>query len=128
MLPEPAMTYLDDDRWRLDSDICVTSRGVTLCVAAGFTTDLASIPRVLWDVIAPFELSSIAPTVHDFLYQHGGRIVTRTTSGLNLTRTFTRAQSDSFLLDLMEQEDVPAWRRNPAYYAVRCFGGAAWQP
>ncbi len=37
-------------------------------VAAGFVTDLASIPRPLWAVIAPFGLHAAAAVVHDYGY------------------------------------------------------------
>ncbi len=131
MLPEPAITR-DDARglWRVDEDVIAFSRGYTLIVPKDFETDLASIPRVLWNVIAPFDLSCVAPIVHDWLYQHGGTIETQVQSAticLRHPRTFTRADADAFLLDLMTQEDVPAWRRQSAYWAVRLFGGSSWQ-
>lgn len=125
-IPEPEITYLEGDHWRLERELLVVTRGSLLVVPAGFTTDLASIPRALWTVIAPFELSCVAPIVHDWLYQHGGRIETRHAT-LRLMRTFSRADADAFLLDLMEQEAVSVWRRWSAYHAVRLFGASSWQ-
>ncbi len=124
MLPEPKLTR-DDTRglWIVDKAMTVPADGYTLVVPQGFETDLASVPRSLWPLIAPFELSCVGPIVHDFLYQHGGLAFTLT--GLH---RFTRAESDGILLELMTQEQVPAWRRQAAYYAVRLFGGTCWQP
>lgn len=131
MLPEPAITRDDTNGlWRLDEDVIALSRGYTLIVPAGFETDLASIPRLLWNIIAPFELSCVAPIVHDWLYEHGGVIETQVQSAticIRHPRTFTKADADLFLLDLMTQEGVAAWRRNAAYYAVKWFGESAWQ-
>jgi hypothetical protein len=41
-------------------------------IPAGFVFDLASVPRVLWWLIAPFELSIVAPLIHDWLYRVEG--------------------------------------------------------
>ena len=40
---------------------------------AGFEFDLSTIPRIFWPLIGPFELSIVAPLLHDFLYTHGGK-------------------------------------------------------
>lgn len=83
-----------------------------IVVPEGFTTDLASVPRFLWAVIAPFDLSIEAPVVHDWLYRNGG-----------LGRS--RAECDRLFLELMEERGVPFLRRRSAYYAVRLFGARA---
>jgi hypothetical protein len=130
-LPEPAITR-DDARglWIIDEELVIPSRGYHLVVPKGFETDLASIPRLLWPCVAPFELSCVAPIVHDFLYQHGGQITTRH-EGVDVivdaVRSFTKSDADLFLLDLMQQEHVPAWRAWSAYYAVKWFGHSSWQ-
>lgn len=84
-------------------------------VPAGFECDLASVPRVLWPIIAPFELSPAAAVVHDYLYRNGGFGV------------ITRKGADDILAQIMEEEGVPAWKRRAAYSAVRLFGGRAWK-
>lgn len=128
---EPPITYLDDGiNFRLDEEICVYSRGFTLVVPKGRVSDLASIPRVLWNEVAPFQLSIIAPFVHDELYRHGGEITVRShgpTTLIDSQHTFTRADADAFLLDLALQQGVSPFRAHAAYYAVRCFGGSSWQ-
>lgn len=132
MLPEPPLTYNDTTgMWTVDAEVCVPSLGYCLVVPKGFVTDLASIPRVFWSEIAPFQLSIAGPLVHDWLYEHGGQIATRVQGQrirVDQTHTFSRAQADAFLRDIAEQHGVPAWRCNAAYYAVRWFGASNWQP
>jgi len=130
-LAQPAITQtsVTPTRWRLDQDLVVSSRGWTLVVPAGFLTDLASIPRFVWWLIAPFELSIAAPIVHDYLYTFGGKI--RATTDGNITApggymTFTRSQADAFLYDLAAADGVWWWRRWLAYKAVRWFGARYW--
>jgi hypothetical protein len=81
-------------------------------IPKGFRSDLASIPRCLWWLIAPFELSIQAPLLHDYLYKRG---------------RLRRRVVDRVFLGLMESEGVPRWRRNAAYLAVRLFGAPAYQ-
>lgn len=132
MTREPPITYNDDDTWTLDAEFSVQSRGYSLVVPQGFVTDLASIPRPFWSEIAPFELSIGAVVLHDWLYQHGGRILCRNVPLPNggqiaaAPLTFTRADADAFLRDIAAQFGVSLWRRNAAYYAVRLFGGRCW--
>jgi hypothetical protein len=99
--------------WILLEDFTYTDNYYHIKVPKGFKTDLASIPRFFWRLIAPFELSLAAPLVHDYLYRHGGNVP----SG-----NFTRSDADWFFLSIMREERVPAWRRWAAYVAVRLFG------
>lgn len=120
-MESPSITYdVEMGKWVCTEDypIRVTNRlGIylDLLIPDGYITDLASIPRLLWRIIAPFELSIAAPLVHDFLYQNGG------------CRTFTRSDVDLIFLWIMEKEGVVWWRRNLAYPAVRVFGGSHWK-
>jgi hypothetical protein len=83
-------------------------------IKAGFKFDLASIPRFLWSIIAPFELSVEAPLVHDYCYKYPDKFC-------------TRKQADKFFRDIMKREGVPYWKRVVAYRAVRMFAGAVWE-
>lgn len=91
-----------------------------IIIPGGFECDLSSVPRVLWWLIAPFELSIKAPLVHDFLYKAGGFLPV---SG----ETLTRKDVDELFLRIMREEQVAGWRSCAAYTAVRLFGGKAWQ-
>ena len=101
----------DTKRWRLENT--VTIEGVRIPV--GFEFDLASIPRLLWPLIAPFELSIGAPLLHDYLYVNRG------------LGQFTRKQVDKMFRKVMKDEGIWAWRRWPAYAAVRLLGFLAWR-
>jgi hypothetical protein len=123
-LPPPVLTYIGDDRWRLEADYTYQDGDHRITVPAGFEFDLSSVPRAFWSLIAPFELSITAPLLHDFLYQYGGRPPPGT---VEPPRTYTRREADQLFRAVMEREGVPAWRRLPAYAAVRAFGRRAWR-
>ena len=121
-LPEPVVSY--DERsatWLLERGYSVIALDCLLRVPVGFRTDLASIPRWLWPIVAPFELSLAAPIVHDFLYSHGGRTHV-------LSVTLDRPTVDRIFYELMRRDGVWWWRRALAYRAVRLFGAKHWKP
>ena len=80
-------------------------------IPKGFASDLGTIERWLWWLIAPFELSIIAVLIHDYLYRNG---------------IGTRAWADWIMLYLMKQNHVKWWKRKAAYAAVRAFGRGSW--
>lgn len=90
----------------------VGSGQLRITVPAGFVTDLATVPRVLWPLMAPYGKHQLAAIVHDYLYQCVGDV--------------SRFLADAIFRDLMAHLDVPLWRRVLAYYAVRFFGGRHW--
>lgn len=123
-LPAPVISYLGDRGvWRLDQPYSVTVDDHHIRIPAGFEFDLASVPRPLWCLIAPFELSIAAPLVHDFLYQNAGELPE---GAVEPYVTYTRAEADRLFLELMRREGVPVCRRLLAYAAVRLFGSFAW--
>jgi hypothetical protein len=123
-LPPPVLTYLGGRHWRLEADYTYHDGPTVITVPAGFRFDLSSVPRALWSVIAPFELSIVAPLLHDFLYESGGR---PPDVSIDPPRSYTRAEVDRMFLEIMEKEDVARWRRRLAYSAVRAFGRGAWR-
>jgi hypothetical protein len=86
----------------------VTSLGI-ITTPAGFITDLASVPRILWPAYSPFDdyLESAIP--HDWGYSP-------------LNDRFTRRQIDDMMLELMFNSGVSARRRHAVHTAVRRFG------
>ena len=80
-------------------------------VPAGFVTDLASVPRVLWSILPPHGRYAKAAIVHDYLYDYG---------------IGTRKRADDIFLEGMEVLGVPKWRRYVMYWAVRMFGRGAY--
>ena len=84
-------------------------------IPAGFESDGASVPRLLWGVVFPRDdrNAMFAAIFHDFLYRtHPGR--------------WTRSEADDTFLYLLEQGGVSWIRRTRAYIGVRLFGGSSW--
>lgn len=91
----------------------VTPGGFAVYVPAGFVTDYASIPRLLWRIAPPAHGRHIwAAVLHDWLYR---------TPGINVTR----AQADGVFLDAMKTSNMSLWKRQAIYRAVRMFGGSS---
>lgn len=122
-LPPPVITSPSVGRWRLERAYTYRDGATAITVPAGFEFDLSSVPRLFWPLIAPFDLSIVAPLLHDFLYRHGGDPPAGSTEP---PRTYERGEVDRMFRTIMEAESVPAWRRVLAYLAVRAFGGSAW--
>jgi hypothetical protein len=126
-LPPPVLTYLTDRRlWRLERhyDYRDVEGARDIRVPVGFLFDLSSVPRPLWWLIAPFDLSIVAPLIHDFLYRYGG---SPPGNAVTPPHAYSRAEADRLFRTIMEQEGVARWRRVAAYAAVRAFGGGGWR-
>lgn len=78
-----------------------------VCVPAGYITDLASVPRVLWNVFPPHGKYAKAAIVHDYLYSNA---------------IGSKLWADKVFLEAMAVLGVPRWRRWIMYFAVRLFG------
>ncbi len=123
-LPPPILTYLVEEQcWRLEQSYRYQDDAYFITVPQGFKFDLASVPRVFWGLISPFDLSIVAPLVHDFLYHHKGD---PPEEAVDPPRMYTRKASDVLFKRIMKQEGVWRWRRQLAYTAVRLFGGGSW--
>jgi hypothetical protein len=83
-------------------------------VPAGFITDGASVPRIFWNIFAPFGDYFCAAIIHDFLYSKHNR-------------HRHRAECDLIFLEAMEAAGVPWLRRRLIYRAVRLGGWAAFK-
>jgi len=71
-LAGPLLTYLGGKNWRLEAAYPYRDAASVITVPDQFVFDLSSVPRALWWLIAPVELSVVAPLLHDFLYRYGG--------------------------------------------------------
>ena len=81
-------------------------------IDAGFVTDLASIPRCLWNLFPPFDPEYRAAAIlHDGLYA---------------AELLPRSQCDWTLLCAMQAQGNNWLKRNIFYCAVRLAGGAVW--
>jgi hypothetical protein len=104
-----------------DSDIlCAGLRmgdswGSRICVPKGFTTDFASIPRPLWNIVggpADGKYRKIA-VVHDYLYR--------------TKMLATRYQADQVLLEGMKFSGCSWWERTVIYSGVRVGGRTSYK-
>jgi hypothetical protein len=121
-LPAPILSYRDG-LWVLEAPYVYDDGETRLTVPAGFRFDLASVPRLFWPLVAPFELSIAAPLLHDFLYRYAGDPPPPATKP---SRRYTRRDADRLFREAMAAEGVAAWRRYGAFAAARLFGGSSW--
>lgn len=114
--------------WKLKeywvSRIILNGEVIYVCIPTGFLFDRASIPRFIWPIVAPDDLGTEAPMVHDFLYRRHG------TPALGevypIGKVFARSEIDKAFLYLMERDpNITAWKKPSAYWGVRAFG---WWP
>lgn len=124
-LDAPIVTYLPrEKRWQLEESYHYQDNKHQITVPNLFRFDLASVPRLFWRIIAPFELSMTAPLIHDLLYRYRGKLP----SGfIDPPKTYSRLETDQLFRAIMDQEGISAWRRVLAYYSVRWFGWLAWR-
>lgn len=127
----PQLSYnVQRDRWTLVEDYF--NKKNHLLVMTGFSSDLASIPRILWFALAPYELSTSAPLVHDYLYRNAGKPTEIHRDDyydfiLIGYKVFSRKESDRIFFKIMIDEGVSWIKAKIAYYAVRIFAGVVWK-
>jgi len=92
-------------------------------VPAGYITDLASVPRLAWAVIAPFDVARAA-VVHDILYEKINGAFKKGNIKSKSEREEYRAIADNIFRQGMEyaEPSVSKFKIVCAYYAVRMFG------
>jgi len=106
-------------------------------IKQGFIYDGASVPRIAWSVagLRPDGLLRAAATIHDFLYEHKGKLPKGSfqewdeefNAWVEVKRVWTRKESDKMFGRLMREADVARHRRRMAYLAVRSpVGKYAW--
>lgn len=78
--------------------------------AADFTYDLASIPRLVWFIVSPWDIA-LESLFHDLNYR---------------AQKTKRSYADFMLRSMMEDRGVPWAIRWAVYLAVRMFGWKAW--
>ena len=101
-----------------------TNKTEVFTVPTGFITDLASTPRLLWNVIAPFDVARAA-IVHDLLYKTIRSY--RWSKGANeedkkLIQKAKKASDKVFLLAMKDSDPkVSKWKMYCAWKAVDLF-------
>ena len=137
---ERALSYKNEDidveALKLIGVKCPAHR---ISVKKGFVTDLASTPKIMWNIIAPWDIARAA-IIHDFLYKRIRQYRADRNSGLGtenketefdellntyngIVRTAKKAADDVFLMGMKDADpSVSTWKIYSAYYAVRMFG------
>lgn len=99
-----------------------------ITVKKGFVTDLASTPKILWNILAPWDVARAA-IIHDLLYKRIRQYRAECAKGLKnsenleVVKNAKKAADDVFLMGMKDAEPaVPSWKMYAAYYAVRVFG------
>ena len=97
-------------------------------IPKGFKCDHASIPRFLWGIICPQDLSDEAPVTHDYLYAHAGTTTPFYLGEDHLSgaKVFSKSEADKIFDRIMRRENVQPWKRRAAYFCVKYFAGFAW--
>lgn len=121
-----------DRTFTLLSDLLYSSDYLNLIVVvpAGFKTDLASIPRGLWNILPPIDGYDFAAVVHDWMYQTGEVEITGHPSILGENKPFPqhidRGDADRILLEGMAASNVGWFKRWAIYLGVRAGGWIVW--
>ena len=102
-----------------------TNKTETITVPTGFITDLASTPRLLWNVIAPFDVERAA-IVHDLLYKairNYRWMKGEVGEDKKLIADAKKASDRVFLLAMKDASPrVSGWKIYSAWKAVDLFG------
>lgn len=82
-----------------------------ISVPAGFRTDFASLPRLLWSVLEREGPWARAALFHDWMYR---------------TQTVSRSDADAIFSIILAADGVSAVFRAAFFVALRLFGRRAW--
>jgi hypothetical protein len=129
---ERALSYQNDD---IDVEsleaVGVKCPANKVTCKKGFKTDLASVPRLLWMLIAPWDVARAA-IIHDLLYKRirqyrakEGLLDAHPTADTVVSnyKSAKKAADKVFLYAMKDASpSVPKWKIYSAYYAVVLFG------
>jgi len=127
------LSYTTDQLTQMDIDVLKligvkikenVNNTITIIVRKGFVTDLASAPRALWILIAPFDIARAA-IIHDLLYKN-----------IRQYRWIKKEKQDDYLVSQakviadnifkLAMDDaspkLPKWKIYASWKAVNLFG------
>ena len=119
-----SQTLTKEEREMLvECGIQVTKTTSTITVPKGYVTDLASVPRVCWSFIAPFDVARAA-VIHDIMYEKINGAFKKGIIESKKEREIYRKIADDMFLEGMESAEPPVSKVKikSAYWAVRMFG------
>jgi len=96
-------------------------------VPAGYVTDLASIPRLVWSLYPPDGPWVKAAVVHDFLYDTQGDGRWNRSRGVARRRPYSRKDADDILREGMADRGIGWWEQFVIWASVRLGGGGGWR-
>ena len=111
-----------------------TNKTETITAPKGFVTDLASVPRAMWWLIAPFDVARAA-IIHDLLYkvirqyrwEHQKGI--KNTEDEALVKSAKIAADKVFLLGMQDADPkIPGYKIYLSWKAVDLFGNGSIKP
>ena len=123
------LTYTNPD---IDDDalerVGVEIKGCKITVRKDFVTDLASVPRMCWAFVAPWDVARAA-IIHDLLYKRIRQYRAEKKKRLGnwedpkVIREAKRASDNVFHMAMKDAEpSIAGWKIAAAYYSVRMFG------
>ena len=123
------LTYTNPD---IDEDalerVGVEVKGCKITVRKDFVTDLASVPRMCWAFVAPWDVARAA-IIHDLLYKRIRQYRAECSKALKnsedpkVINDAKKAADDVFHMAMKDAEpSVAGWKIAAAYYSVRMFG------
>ena len=100
----------------------------TITVGKDFVTDLASVPRICWAFVAPWDVARAA-IIHDLLYKRIRQYRVKCSKWLKnfedpkVISAAKKASDDVFHMAMKDANpSVAGWKIAAAYYAVKMFG------
>ena len=123
------LTYTNPD---IDEDalerVGVEVKGSKITVKKDFVTDLASVPRMCWAFVAPWDVARAA-IIHDLLYKRIRQYRAEKKKKLGnwedpkVIREAKRASDNVFHMAMKDANpSIAGWKIAAAYYSVRMFG------
>lgn len=116
---EDASFTLDRDYWRVSTPFKFYLDDLTeekwVAIPAQYLTDGASVPRFFWNLLPPWGRYGQAAVIHDWLCEQLSIDVK------GVPTPITRATADKAFKQGMEALNVPRWKRNVMYIAVRVY-------
>jgi len=107
-----------------------TNKTETITVPKGFVTDLASVPRAMWWLIAPFDVARAA-IIHDLLYKviRQYRWKKKDAEDKDLVKAAKIAADKVFLLGMQDADPkIPGYKIYLSWKAVDLFGNGSIVP
>ena len=97
-----------------------------ILVPAGFVTDLASVPRIVWSFYPPDGPWAKAAVIHDFLYFTKGTGEWHGRAGITRSTPYSRKDADDILKEAMADRRVGKWEQLVIWLSVRLGGAGGW--